>query len=84
MNLYQLLIYGGVLAFTLAAARRRLPLESYLLLIAVFGGFLFSVLWEAKARYVFPYFLMMTPYAAIGISALLAAFGKRRGQKPPV
>ena len=84
MNFYQLLIYGGVLAFTLTAARRRLPLESYLLLIAVFGGFLFSVLWEAKARYTFPYLLMMTPYAAIGISALLAAFGKRLRKKLPV
>lgn len=73
MNLYQSLIYGGVLAFTAAALKKRPPLESYLLLVAVFGGFLFSVLWEAKARYVFPYFLMMIPYAAAGIGAILTA-----------
>ena len=37
-----------------------------MLLIAVLGGFFFSVIWEAKARYVFPYFMMMLPYAAMG------------------
>lgn len=74
MNLYQLLIYGGVLLFTLLSLKKHPPLETNLLLIAVFGGFLFSVLWEAKTRYVFPYFMLMLPCAAIGLSALLTGF----------
>lgn len=75
MNYYQSLIYGGVLVFAILGLRKRLALEKDLLLIAVFGGFLFSVLWEAKARYVFPYFLIMIPYAAVGISAMLTGLG---------
>lgn len=74
MNLYQLLIYGGVLLFTLLSLKERPPLATSLLLIAVFGGFLFSVLWEAKSRYVFPYFLLMLPCAAVGLTALFTKF----------
>ena len=81
MNLYQSLIYGGVLAFTVVALKKRFPLKDHVLLIAVFGGFLFSILWEAKARYVFPYFLLMIPYAAVGIGAMITGlqqyFSKR-------
>lgn len=81
MNLYQSLIYGGVLAFTVVALKKRFPLKYHVLLIAVFGGFLFSILWEAKARYVFPYFLLMIPYAAVGIGAMITGlqqyFSKR-------
>lgn len=80
MNLYQSLIYGGVLAFTILSLKKRFPLEQHLLLIAVFGGFLFSILWEAKARYVFPYFLLMIPCAAVGISALITGLQPRLGK----
>lgn len=81
MNIYQLLVYGGVLAFAVLALKRRGPLENELLLIAVFGGFLFSILWEAKTRYVYPYFILMIPYAAAGIGALCAACWRRWEQK---
>lgn len=77
MNLYQSLIYGGVLAFTIVALKKRFPLKYHVLLIAVFGGFLFSILWEAKARYVFPYFLLMIPYAAVGIGAMITRLWQR-------
>lgn len=83
MNIYQSLIYGGVLAFTVLGLKKRFPLENYLLLVAVFGGFLFSVLWEAKARYVFPYFLLMIPYAAVGIGALTTGFRQYAAGKRP-
>ena len=33
----------------------------------VFGGFLFSILWEAKSRYVFPYCVFMILYAPEGL-----------------
>ncbi len=72
MNIYQLLLYGGVL-FLLAAKRREWNrVEKYVLLIGVYGGFLFSLLWEAKPRYVFPSMLLMIPYAAIGVECFLA------------
>lgn len=80
MNLYQSLIYGGVLVFTVLGLKKRFPLENHLLLIAAFGGFLFSILWEAKARYVFPYFLLMIPYAAAGIGTMLTGLLQRTGR----
>lgn len=68
MNVYQLLIYGGVLAVLIFRRKKWTGIENYILLIGVFGGFLFSLMWEAKTRYVFPYFVIMIPYAAIGIT----------------
>ncbi len=34
--------------------------------MVILGGFLFSIIWEAKSRYVFTYFIIMFPMAAIG------------------
>ena len=54
------------------------PLEWYVLLIAVIGGVLFHELWEAKSRYVFPYFVMMIPMAADGLAKLAGCLGRWR------
>ena len=35
----------------------------------IFGGFLFSMLWEAKARYILPYLIYGLPLAAIGLKS---------------
>ena len=75
MNWYQLALYGGVLALLLSACpkgdrRKRKSLDGYSLLIGIFGGILFTMLWEAKSRYVFPYLLLLIPYAAAGLSDL--------------
>ena len=56
-----------------------LPL--YLGLIAVFGGFLFHMFWEANSRYIFLYGLLLLPYAACGLewgSELMKTFAKNR------
>ena len=72
MDSYQLLVYVLVLFLLIDAARKKekRPLEWYVLLTAVIGGVLFHEIWEAKSRYVFPYFLMMIPMAAEGLSRL--------------
>lgn len=77
MNIYQLLIYGSVLFVFVAKRKEWMYLEHYVLLIGIFGGFLFSLMWETKARYVFPYFLFMIPYAAVGLSSLNYRITKR-------
>ncbi len=51
------------------AEKQGLPV--YLLMIGVIGGLLFHMIWEANARYIFPYGLLLLPYAARGIERLL-------------
>lgn len=72
MEIYQLLIYGGALSFLICYCRRKDPvgIEVFILMICVYGGFLFSVIWEAKTRYVFPYFVFLIPCAVAGITEL--------------
>lgn len=71
-NLYQLLLYLGCFleVFTAALRRRRPPLYQWFGIIGAFGGFLFHMIWEANARYIFLYALLLLPYAARGIAGL--------------
>lgn len=70
MNQYQSLIFGGVFLWLLFGFWRKKDLETQILLITIFGGFLFSMMWEAKGRYILPYFVMMVPMAASGLEEL--------------
>ncbi len=80
MKVYQLLLYGSIL-FLLGVKRKEfVEIEKYALLIAVFGGFLFTLIWEAKTRYVLPYLFMQLPYMAMGIHEIMSAVEKRGGR----
>lgn len=74
---FQLFMYGCIFLWLIMRWKKKQPIENYLLLIAVFGGFLFSILWEAKARYVFPYALLMIPYFAVGLQELVGYLYKK-------
>lgn len=71
MKIYQLLLYGSILFLLIACRKEFVRIEKYALLIAVYGGFLFSLIWEAKTRYVLPYFFFQIPYMALGLSKLV-------------
>lgn len=79
-NLYQNVIYLGVLLFCIAPYCRKrnrfrhtgLPL--YIGFIGVIGGFLFHMIWEANSRYIFIYGLLLLPYAAWGLNLLSNTF----------
>ena len=82
MNEYQSLIFIGVFCWLLLNFWVKRGLEDQVLLITIFGGFLFHMLWEAKGRYILPYFVMMLPMAAVGLSQLTAraeGWLRRRG-----
>ncbi len=68
MNQYQSLVFIGVFLWLVFYFWRERGLEMRILLIIIIGGFLFHMIWEAKGRYIFPYFVMMLPMAAIGLS----------------
>ena len=69
-NTYQLLVYGGIFGLLIIRKREWRTLEPFLLLVGIYGGFLFTLIWETKTRYTLPYFLLMLPYGAMGIAAL--------------
>ena len=76
-NLWQTLIYLCAFLCVLPAVRRRNRQMSFLFyigLIGVLGGFLFHMIWEANSRYIFPYALLLLPYAAGGLCAACDAF----------
>src|SRR5699024_8231586 len=65
MNVLQTLVYLcaalGLLRLSRGGGLLHLPLA-----LTVFGGGLYHMLFEAKALYILPYFLMLLPYAAYG------------------
>lgn len=70
MNIHQLLVYGALLLIPFVYRKKSGHIEQYITLIGIYGGFLFSLLWEAKSRYCLPYFMMMMPYASLGVHYL--------------
>lgn len=77
MKLFQLVLYSFILFLILKKGREWDSIDKYVLLIAVFGGFLFSLMWEAKTRYVFPYLLMELPYMAVGTGEIVKVLETR-------
>lgn len=79
-NRLQLFVYAGMLFYFLFAVKKDSDIRQQLLAIAVIGGFLFSILWEAKARYAFPYYVTMFPLAAVGYYQMLQTVASLGGK----
>lgn len=83
LNLFQTWILLGVVCY-LALEKDKSDFEWIFLLIFL-GGFFFHMLWEAGARYAFPYYLLLIPYGGMGLSLLERklerAIGKKRDEK---
>lgn len=69
MKLYQQLIFFGFTLGLLVMLRHRRLTDS-LLPLAVLGGMLYHLLFEAKSQYVLGYFVLMVPVAAYGLRVL--------------
>ncbi len=79
-NRYLTVLYLGVILYCAIGLAQKRDILQCLLLIGVIGGFLFSILWEAKSRYVLPYIVLLIPYMALGLSALQASLGSALGR----
>lgn len=81
MKVYQIFIYFFVTIFGVAVFKKRN--ELYLIIpIAFIGGSIFHMIWEAKSRYIFPYFIFLIPLAAFGFvyfKNTIARYYLRRG-----
>lgn len=62
----QLILYWGMLLYFIFAVRKDSDMLQHVLPVMVIGGFFFSMIWEAKARYILPYYIAMFPMAGIG------------------
>ena len=67
MDAYQSMIYLMMIIGTIGAALKKEKAISFLWPLIFLGGFFFSVIWEAKARYIYPYFVMLIPISAYGV-----------------
>lgn len=67
----QFLVYLGILCYFLFGVKKNSNILQHLLAVAMIGGFFFSILWEAKARYILPYYVTMFPCAVIGYEQLI-------------
>lgn len=70
MNVFQSTGYFLLLVLLIGAVKRKEKLDDYVGIIAILGGFCFTVIGENKARYAFPYFILMLPYFAAGIKRI--------------
>lgn len=76
-NIYQNILYLGALVCFCTSVKNMNKKEStpalapYLGFIAILGGFLFHIIWEANSRYTFLYSLLLLPYTANGIYSLM-------------
>lgn len=71
MNQYQFLLYFGVLLYGFSLLKERVPFYQLLIVIILVGGFGFTMIWESRSRYVFPYIIYMAPLAAMGWQAVI-------------
>lgn len=67
----QLILYFGMLLYFVLAIKKDSDMLQHVLPVMMIGGFLFSMIWEAKARYILPYYIAMFPMAGIGYQQLL-------------
>lgn len=69
-NYIQLLVFLGTILYFIFSVTPGSNILQHLFAVALIGGFLFCIIWEAKGRYMFPYYVSMFPLAALGYSAL--------------
>lgn len=65
-NLLHGIVFTGTFLFGIFAVTKKRDIAFYVFPITIIGGFLFSLFWEGKGRYIFPYYMMMFPLFAVG------------------
>lgn len=65
MNIVQTLILFGTLMYSIINFKN-IRMKNLFFAIIFIGGFLFHIIWEAKAQYTITYFILLIPYAVMG------------------
>lgn len=66
MKAFQVFVYFFTTIFAVTSIRKNKE-QLGIIATAFIGGTLFHIIWEAKSRYVFPYFIFLIPLAAYGL-----------------
>lgn len=77
----QFILYVGMLCYFLFGVRKDSNILHLFLAVTIIGGFFFSIMWEAKARYIFPYYIMMFSYTGMGYVGLITQIQKLINRK---
>ena len=80
---HQMLVYLMCIVFSILIFKNKEYIEiiDMIYVIFVIGGFLFSILWEAKTRYILPYYSMLLFEAAFGFSFMIDLVNKSKVYK---
>lgn len=78
MNIYHFIVFLCTGIFCLSC-RKKWRLDRAYFVLNIFGGLLFHMLWEAKARYTLGYFVLMLPLAAYGCKEILCKISVMKG-----
>lgn len=70
LDVYESVVLFGILLYL--AAAKDADIRQLFFAMLLIGGFVFFAVWEAKGRYVAPFYLMAIPYAAVGYQKLIA------------
>lgn len=62
----QFIVFFGMMCYFFFAVEKDNNILRHVLAVTMIGGFLFSVIHEAMSRYIFPYYVMMFPFAVYG------------------
>lgn len=76
-NYIQSLVYIGALLFFILY-RKRITWEQLIFAVVFIGGFLFHMAWEAKGQYSVCYFILLIPYAALGLKEAICLIGRAK------
>lgn len=83
LNYFQTAVLVGALIYS-TVNFRKIKLNNMILVITIIGGFLFHIIWEAKAQYTITYFILLIPYAVMGYNDIcenLVKFYNKRLKK---
>lgn len=67
-NFYSMIIYLGFTLYLLRAfLKNETSPQTAIIPIIIIGAFIYHLLFEGKSQYIFPYFILMIPFAMAGI-----------------
>lgn len=82
LDIYESVVLFGILLYL--AAAKDADVKHLFFVLLLIGAFVFFAVWEAKGRYVAPFYLMVLPYAAAGYQTLCAGGRGRETAKRTV